>query len=45
MMRLEIDDYSNDAALRPTIRLYNDLLTEYIARSNLRFFMHGRHFF
>lgn len=45
MMRLEIDDYSNDATLRPTIRLYNDLLTEYIARSNLRFFMHGRHFF
>jgi hypothetical protein len=45
MMRLEIDDYSNDATLRPTIRLYNDLLTEYIARSNLRYFMHGKHFF
>lgn len=44
-LRLEIDDYSNDVVLRPMIRLYNDLLTDYIARSNYPFFMHGRHYF
>lgn len=41
----EIDDYSNDIVLRPMIRLYDDLLTDYIARSSYSFFMHGRHYF
>ncbi len=45
-LRLEIKDYSNDAPLRALIRAYNDLLIEYIRRSQFnKFFMHSRNFF
>ncbi len=44
-LRLEINDYSNDLVLRPLIRSYNDLLTDYIARNGHSFFMHNRDFF
>jgi membrane-bound ClpP family serine protease len=44
-LRLEIDDYSNDPTLRPMIRSYNDLLTEYIARHSIPTFLHSRNFF
>ena len=45
LVRLKIDDYSHDTTLRPLVRSYNDLLVEYIARSDYKFFMHSRNFF
>ena len=36
VLRLEINDYSEDSELRPLIRSYNDLLTDYIARGPIR---------
>ncbi|MDX2206453.1 MAG: hypothetical protein SFU57_02305 [Gemmatimonadales bacterium] len=45
ILRLEINDYSTDQALRPLIRSYNDLLTDYIARGGFNLFMHNRDFF
>ncbi len=45
ILRLEIEDYSRDVTLRPLIRSYNDLLMEYIRRSQIKFFMHSRNFF
>jgi hypothetical protein len=45
VLRLKIDDYSNDASLRKLIRPYNDLLVEYIARSQFKQFMHSRNYF
>jgi hypothetical protein len=45
IIRLEIDDYSNDDKLRTLIRSYNDLLTEYIARTNYKIFLHSRNYF
>ena len=44
-LKLKIDDYSADGKLTPLIRAYNDLLTEYIARHDFRFFLHSRNFF
>lgn len=45
LVRLKIDDYSADEILRPLIRSYNDLLTEYIVRGNFPLFMHSREYF
>ena len=45
VIKLEIDDYSNDDKLRTLIRSYNDLLTEYIARTNYKIFLHSRNYF
>ncbi len=42
VLRLKIDDYSNDMKLRDLIREYNDLLTEFIARGQFPFFLHSR---
>lgn len=44
-LRLRIDDYSTDAKLKSLIRDYNDLLTEYIARGDHKFFMHSKNHF
>ena len=44
-LRLKIDDYSTDLKLRNMVRAYNDLLTEYIARSQFKFFMHSKDYF
>lgn len=44
-LRLKIDDYSADPHLRKLIRSYNDLLVEYIARSQFKIFMHNRNHF
>lgn len=44
-LRLRIDDYSNNTALRSLIRSYNDLICEYIIRSGFEIFMHHRHYF
>ena len=45
LVRLKIEDYSNDQGLRDKIRGYNDLLTDYIARTNQQAFFHNRLFF
>ena len=45
LLRLEINDYSADDTLRPLVRSYNDLLTDYIARGGFTFFMHNRDIF
>ncbi|QQS33855.1 MAG: ATP-dependent Clp protease proteolytic subunit [Acidobacteriota bacterium] len=45
LVRLKIEDYSNDVELRDMIREYNDLLTDYIARTNQQAFFHNRLFF
>ncbi len=45
VVKLKIDDYSVDGLLRPLVRGYNDLLTEYIARNGFKFFMHSRQYF
>lgn len=44
-LRLRINDYSDDTILRPMIRAYNDLLTEYIARQGFKLFLHSRDYF
>lgn len=45
ILRLDIEDYSKNLELRAMIRSYNDLLIEYIRRSNFKIFMHSRNFF
>lgn len=45
LLRLKIEDYSNENGLRDMIREYNDLLTDYIARTNQQVFFHNRLFF
>jgi hypothetical protein len=42
VLRLRIDDYSNQIDLRNQIRSYNDFLVEYIVRENLPTFLHSR---
>lgn len=45
VLKLKIDDYSEDVSLRRKVRAYNDLITQYIARENFKFFMHSRNYF
>lgn len=45
VLRLEIEDYSNDDDLRSLIRNYNDLITEFIARNGNKLFLHSRKYF
>lgn len=45
VLKLRINDYSADETLRPLVRSYNDLLTDYIARGGFGLFMHNRDFF
>jgi hypothetical protein len=45
LLRLRINDFSSDAVLRPLVRSYNDLLTEYIARQDFKVFLHSREYF
>ena len=44
-LRLEIEDYSGDIQLRNLVRSYNDLVLEYIAKSNFPAFAHSRNYF
>jgi Serine dehydrogenase proteinase len=44
-LRLRIDDYSSETTLKRLVRDYNDLLTEYIARGEYKFFMHSKNHF
>jgi hypothetical protein len=45
ILKLEIEDYSENEKLRPLIRNYNDLLTEFIARNGNKVFLHSRKYF
>lgn len=45
LLRLEINDYSADTKLRPLVRMYNDLLTQYISREGYKLFLHSREHF
>ena len=40
-LRIEIDDYSNDADLTQAIRAYNDPLTGYVDRMQIPFYVHS----
>lgn len=45
ILRLKIQDYSDDKALLPIIREYNDTICDYIVRMGLSFFLHSRNHF
>jgi hypothetical protein len=45
VLKLKIEDYSNDEILRGLVRDYNDLICEYISRVGGRAFVHSRVFF
>ena len=40
--RLEIDDFGNEPELQKSIRRYNDTLSEYLSRSQIRSFLFSR---
>lgn len=42
ILRLKIEDYSNDDSLRQLIRDYNDLICQYISRHGAEMFFHTR---
>ena len=44
ILKLEIDDYSDDINLKPLIRQYNDLICQYILRNGTEVFLHSRKF-
>ncbi|MEC4050341.1 serine dehydrogenasease [Flavobacterium sp. SUN046] len=44
ILKLKIEDYSNDIDLKPLIRDYNDLICQYIIRNNSEAFLHSRKF-
>ncbi len=44
VLKLKIEDYSNDVTLKPLIREYNDLICQYIIRNNAEAFLHSRKF-
>jgi len=45
VLKLKIEDYSQDIDLRNLIRQYNDLMVEYIAKTDFRLFLHSRNYF
>jgi hypothetical protein len=42
ILKLEIEDYSEDKNLKTLIRQYNDLISQYIIRTGAEFFLHSR---
>lgn len=45
VLKLKIEDYSENIDLRNMIRQYNDLIVEYIVKTNYRLFLHSRNYF
>lgn len=45
ILKLRIEDYSQNKNLRNLIVSYNDLITEYIIRNNFQFFLHSKLYF
>lgn len=41
--RLDIDDFGNDPDLQRAIRTYNDALSDYLARAQIRSYLYSRH--
>jgi hypothetical protein len=41
--KLEIDDYGTVPELQKSIRTYNDALSDYLARAQIRTFLYNRH--
>lgn len=44
VLKLKIEDYSNEAILKALIRDYNDLICQYIVRNDSEVFLHSRNF-
>jgi hypothetical protein len=44
-LKLKIEDYSRENALRTKIRSYNDMIVNYISRNNYSFFLHSKNWF
>jgi hypothetical protein len=44
ILKLKIEDYSNELTLKLLIREYNDLICQYIIRNNSEAFLHSRKF-
>ncbi|MBY0482134.1 MAG: serine dehydrogenasease [Chitinophagaceae bacterium] len=44
ILKLKIEDYSNDTVLKPLVREYNDLICQYILRNGSEAFLHSRKF-
>ena len=44
ILKLKIEDYTNDLKLKPLIRDYNDLICQYIIKNNSATFLHSRKF-
>lgn len=45
VLKLKIEDYSNDAELRGKVLAYSDFLTDYITRHEYPYFFHSRRYF
>jgi hypothetical protein len=45
LLLLKIEDYSENKELRGLVRSYNDLIIEYIRRTNYTVFLHSRNYF
>lgn len=45
MLKLKIDDYSEDNDLRKLVRSYNDLICDYIIRMGFQLVFHSRYYF
>jgi hypothetical protein len=45
VLKLKVEDYSKDITLRTKIRQYNDLIVEYIVKTNFKLFLHSRNYF
>lgn len=45
ILRLEVDDYTDDLEFRELIRQYSDMLTGYISRMGFKVFLQSRNFF
>lgn len=45
ILKLRIENYSNNDDLRKKIRLYNDMIVEHISTSKYHFFFHSKNYF
>ena len=45
ILRLKIEDYSEDKTLRPLILAYSDFITDYIEKNGYKTYMHSRCYF
>jgi hypothetical protein len=41
--RLDIDDFGKDPSLQKAVRTYNDVLSDYLGRSQIRSYLYSRH--